>query len=449
MILPAVNRAHTFLVQMPRAYKDVSIESVVRLHEIIQLEKPANTSYCLRVLAEERELELREFFVIGERSGIGVGAEVVRPLPPGALLEEELIVAMKPSDAPVEETVDEFIAPNRGKAPLPKAPKAENAPIEGQEVRTNLAGGFDAAARETDLGEIERLLREQGVTTSTPGPEVKSEAKAELKSEAKAEAKVQAEAAAELEGRIEAARARAAQFVAERRYAEARQELELADSLESPAAAVAEPTVDTLRARGARILSGVRTRLQEFRPGHRGPKLEAVAEAVATEKAAEMAADAVEEVLESVELDPVEKSISTVSLYSKIAAGVGILPGGLLNFGAILAVQVTMVWKIANTFGHREGKDRIRGLILSLAGSALPTGVGAGVAYSVAAIPAATAGLVLGFVVTPVLAYALTQAVGNAFIMHFESGGTLLTFDPNAFRDHIIKDLETVASIAN
>ena len=233
--------------------------------------------------------------------------------------------------------------------------------------------------------------------------------------------------------RIDAARERAAQFVADRRFSEARQALEEADALESPTS-VPEATYDTLRARGTRLLSAVRDRL--------GRATQRTAAVGATQTESETAVP-----VEPEHLDPVEKSIAIVNLYSKIAAGVGILPGGLLNFGAILAVQVTMVWKIANTFGQNEGKDKIRGLILSLAGSALPTGVGAGVAYSVAAIPAATAGLVLGFVVTPLLAYALTRAVGNAFIMHFESGGTLLTFDPTAFREHILKDLETATAL--
>ena len=41
---------------------------------------------------------------------------------------------MKPADMPVEDTIDEFMPPTRGKPPLPKAPRADNAPIEGQEV---------------------------------------------------------------------------------------------------------------------------------------------------------------------------------------------------------------------------------------------------------------------------------------------------------------------------
>jgi hypothetical protein len=53
----------------------------------------------------------------------------------------------------------------------------------------------------------------------------------------------------------------------------------------------------------------------------------------------------------------------------------------------------------------------------------------------------------LGFVVTPVLAYAMTKAVGGVFIMHFESGGTLLTFDPKAFREYFIKEFRAAGGV--
>jgi phage tail-like protein len=166
VILPPVNLAHTFLVEMPVTYKDVTIESVIRLHEIIQMEKPANTSYYLRFLAEERPSEMREFFAIGVRSGIAVAQEVIKPLPEGGIEIIDRMEAeskpkeMKPADMPADENVDEFRPPFRGKPPLPKAPRADNAPIEGQEVRTDKAGGFDGAAVELDLAEIQRQLRE-------------------------------------------------------------------------------------------------------------------------------------------------------------------------------------------------------------------------------------------------------------------------------------------------
>jgi hypothetical protein len=101
------------------------------------------------------------------RSGIGIGQEVVQPLPAGGLerlQEEEREAAqrkeMKPADMPLDESVDEFRPPTRGKPALPKAPRADTAPIEGQEVRTDLAGGFGSAARELRLEDILAAERE-------------------------------------------------------------------------------------------------------------------------------------------------------------------------------------------------------------------------------------------------------------------------------------------------
>ncbi len=168
VILPPVNLAHTFLVEMPVTYKDVSVESVIRLHEILQMEKPANTSYYLSFKAEERPHELREFFAIGLRSGVGIGQEVLEAMPAGG---DEVPEApephgeMRPPDMPHAESVDEFIPPARTRPPLPKAPKADDAPIEGQEVRTSMAGGFDSGAREMraiSQEELEGALGEAG-----------------------------------------------------------------------------------------------------------------------------------------------------------------------------------------------------------------------------------------------------------------------------------------------
>jgi phage tail-like protein len=77
VILPPVHLSRCFIVEMPVKFQDVSPEMVIRIHQIIQMEKPANTHYYLRFAAEAEGNELREFFSIGLRSGIGIGAEVV------------------------------------------------------------------------------------------------------------------------------------------------------------------------------------------------------------------------------------------------------------------------------------------------------------------------------------------------------------------------------------
>ncbi|MCX5747995.1 MAG: phage tail protein [Proteobacteria bacterium] len=77
VVLPPVDLAHCFIVTMPIRYETVTPGTVIRIHQIIQMEKPAHTHYYLRFAEEKDEVELREFFSIGLRSGIGIGAEVV------------------------------------------------------------------------------------------------------------------------------------------------------------------------------------------------------------------------------------------------------------------------------------------------------------------------------------------------------------------------------------
>jgi len=223
------------------------------------------------------------------------------------------------------------------------------------------------------------------------------------------------EEAVDRASKADAARARATQLMAEHKFDDAKKALAEAEALE------AAPE----KSRTQAVFEDLRFRLKKLKPTPKDAK----------PKEPEPPVSAVDE------------SMRIVSLYSKIAAGVGLLPGGLLNFAGILAVQVTMVWKIANKFGHTEGKDRIRGSVLSLIGSALPTGIGHGAGVALVAIPAVIAGTVVYFLVTPILAYAMTQAVGNAYIMHFESGGTLLTFDARAFGEYFLKEFQKAGGI--
>ena len=80
VILPPMDLAHCFVVTMPIKFETVTPEMVIRIHQIIQMEKPAHTHYYLRFAEEKGDVELREFFAIGLRSGIGIGAEVVQPI---------------------------------------------------------------------------------------------------------------------------------------------------------------------------------------------------------------------------------------------------------------------------------------------------------------------------------------------------------------------------------
>jgi phage tail-like protein len=175
VVLPPVNLSHTFIVEMPTAYRDLSPESVIRLHEIVLMEKPAHTQYYLRFAAEARDAELREFYVIGARSGIGIGQEIIRrgaseDAPPMAPVTIETQTSGRTTQlmAPVAPEV-EFPTGTRQRRALPKAPRADNAPIEGREVRSSEEGfGKSARAMEALVGESSKVGPQPGQPT-VPG----------------------------------------------------------------------------------------------------------------------------------------------------------------------------------------------------------------------------------------------------------------------------------------
>lgn len=115
VVLPPVDRSRCFIVTMPIRFTEVTPEMVIRIHRIIQMEKPAHTQHYLRFASDEGDAELREFFAIGLRSGIGIGAEVVQPM-----TEAELRAAEA-------EAAAEAAAASRGSA-AKAAPAAETKP---------------------------------------------------------------------------------------------------------------------------------------------------------------------------------------------------------------------------------------------------------------------------------------------------------------------------------
>lgn len=82
IILPPVNLAHCFVVDFPIHPDEVSDELIIKIHDIIQAQKPAHTTYFLRFLGQRRLLSSFGI-VIGEHA-VGSGMEIV-----GAGEEEE------------------------------------------------------------------------------------------------------------------------------------------------------------------------------------------------------------------------------------------------------------------------------------------------------------------------------------------------------------------------
>jgi len=92
MILPEISMSHTFVVRVPKSFGEVGEDRLIRLHQVIETEKPASSNYFLQFQGEEGVSEYEGFMRIGlgmgigvefmEWAGIGVGVEAVEE--PGA-----------------------------------------------------------------------------------------------------------------------------------------------------------------------------------------------------------------------------------------------------------------------------------------------------------------------------------------------------------------------------
>jgi len=123
------------------------------------------------------------------------------------------------------------------------------------------------------------------------------------------------------------------------------------------------------------------------------------------------------------------------------ALGAGVVPFPLVDAVAILAVELKMLKQLSDVYDVKFTKGVAKKLVSSLLTSLGSVAVGTAVAGSLAKfVP--IVGVTLGFVSVPVFAAAFTHATGKVFQMHFETGGTLLDFDPKAIREHFRQEFE-------
>ncbi len=75
MVLPEVSRGHTFVVKVPARPEDLGEAVLVRLHRVIEAEKPASSNYFLQFSDTEGVTEDASLFRVGVTSVIGVERE--------------------------------------------------------------------------------------------------------------------------------------------------------------------------------------------------------------------------------------------------------------------------------------------------------------------------------------------------------------------------------------
>lgn len=118
----------------------------------------------------------------------------------------------------------------------------------------------------------------------------------------------------------------------------------------------------------------------------------------------------------------------TVKNYMISAMAVSLIPLPLVDMVAVTAIQIKTIHSIAKQYEVPFSQNLVRSLLLSLLGGTL-TLTTTVIARSLPVIGQAT-----GVISAMMVGGATTYAVGKIFIEHFESGGTLLDFDPEKMR---------------
>jgi uncharacterized protein (DUF697 family) len=124
-----------------------------------------------------------------------------------------------------------------------------------------------------------------------------------------------------------------------------------------------------------------------------------------------------------------------VNRFAVWSGAAGLIPVPGLDIATVAGVQLQMLRRISKVYNVSFSENRGKALIASLAGSLIPATSGLGAASLLKAVP--IVGTLTGGLVMPVLSAGATYAIGKAFMQHFESGGTLLDFNPPDYREFV------------
>nr|CCO25544.1 GTPase domain-containing protein [uncultured bacterium] len=139
-----------------------------------------------------------------------------------------------------------------------------------------------------------------------------------------------------------------------------------------------------------------------------------------------------------------ERTVMRNSQWSLLA---GLVPFSFLDIAAISGVHAKMIYELCKIYDTPFEKQRVKTLIGALVGGLATTGLASSMLGSAARSIPVVGGLI-GMATQPALAYGSSVAIGKVFISHFESGGTLLDFDPSTMRQHYADEFAKASASA-
>jgi uncharacterized protein (DUF697 family) len=127
-------------------------------------------------------------------------------------------------------------------------------------------------------------------------------------------------------------------------------------------------------------------------------------------------------------------ALEIVKRHVLYGAAVGLVPVPIVNVAAVAGVAIKLLHSLGKLYDVPFRQDQIKSIASSLVGGALSTELGIGAAGVMKGWP--VVGGVLSVAAVPAFAGATVYAIGKVFIMHFESGGTFLDFDPDKVKQY-------------
>jgi uncharacterized protein (DUF697 family) len=126
------------------------------------------------------------------------------------------------------------------------------------------------------------------------------------------------------------------------------------------------------------------------------------------------------------------KLVDRFSLWSGVG---GLIPLPFVDVLAVGGLQLQMLRRLSQMYDVQFSENRGKALIASIAGTMIRVTSGMGAASALKGVP--ILGMIASAFVMPVLSAGATYAIGKAFVQHFESGGTLLDFNPPDYKEFI------------
>jgi uncharacterized protein (DUF697 family) len=168
---------------------------------------------------------------------------------------------------------------------------------------------------------------------------------------------------------------------------------------------------------------------------------EAIVRADANETTADAPAVATDEAYRD------QLSSKLVERFSLWSGAAGFIPVPIIDVVAIAGLQIRMLRRLSEIYNVPFSENRGKSIVASIVGSIVPASTTAttiGLASALKGIPGV--GTAVAVVTMPAFSACATWVIGNVFIKHFASGGTLLDFNPPDYREFIRAQKEAFVS---